>query len=298
MQTATNRTAALALALGITLGLGPASSHALDSGGTCHGTRCEVEVRSGLDGTAQNEQGQPARHSNESDARPAPGEPAAILIHVAACPGNEPGSEANLCEAARICPTTDQLAFWVYIRRWNASTKAHDDPVLVAQPPYVCLGPEEAQRAQQVDPRLAVIARVRRDWRNFGLPAAVVVTQPAEQTLVGAETRFLSKTPATATLPPKPVLGMDVTLSIRATGYEWDFGDGTVLEAAADGGKPRSEHTYRDPGVKEVRLRTFYSATFTIAGSPTVYPLEGTADVPGRVTVVRAREARTELVDG
>ena len=75
----------------------------------------------------------------------------------------------------------------------------------------------------------------------------------------------------------------------------WDFGDGTTLERAADGGRPRAEHTYRAAGPMQVTLRTYYTATFTIEGSDVVYPLDGTADVPGEPTALTAREARTQL---
>ena len=136
---------------------------------------------------------------------------------------------------------------------------------------------------------------MRAEWRSFGLPAASVRTQPGGETLVGATTRFTTRTPPTAILDPKPVLGRNVTLSIKATHYVWDFGDGTTSEVAASGTRPTAAHTYHTAGAKDVRLRTYYAATFTIAGSPTLYPLEGTAEVPGLVTTLTAREARTQL---
>ncbi len=185
------------------------------------------------------------------------------------------------------------MRYWVYLREWSAESRTYGAFIRQDDPTFICLGPEEAER---VDPRAAVIARVRADWKSWDLPRARVVTQPDDETLVNVATRFRTTTPPPATLPPKPVLGMPVTLSIRATGYVWDFGDGTRLRAEPRDGRPRSEHTYREPGVYEARLRTYYSATFTIAGSPTVYRLEGTADVPGRATEIVAREARSELV--
>ena len=139
------------------------------------------------------------------------------------------------------------------------------------------------------------MALVRSGWESFGLPGARVQTQPGEETLVGALTRFRTNTPSSRALPPRPILGLDVTLSIKATRYAWDFGDGTTSEVPAGNGRPRAEHTYRAPGAMQVTLRTFYSATFTIEGSDTVYPLEGTADVPGEATPITAREARTQL---
>ncbi len=213
------------------------------------------------------------------------------------CSGNGlPGERSDLCTGAtETCDQPEQVRYWVYVQDWLIQQQRYGPPRLQRDPPYVCRGPQEV--ADRVDPRSAVAAQVRSAWKTFGLPRATVVTQPAGETLVNAATRLTTTTPPTATLPPKPVLGMSVTLRIKATGYLWDFGDGSTVRAAATGSKPRVEHTYREPGRKDVRLRTLYSATFTIAGSPTVYPLQGTADVPGRPTQVVAREARSELVD-
>ena len=219
------------------------------------------------------------------------------LTYVPSCfgGGSEQSTDTPCNAAAQPCPEPSDTRFWVYIQAWSATRGAYGPPVLRTEPPYTCLGPAEVA---EVNATSAVVAQVRKDWKTFGLPPAVVVTQPKGETLVNVATRFTTTTPLTARLPPRPVLGMDVTLRIKAERYEWDFGDGTVQKADAEGGKPRAEHTYRDPGVKRVRLRAFYSATFTIAGDATVYPLEGTADVPGRATRVTAREARTELIDG
>ena len=111
-----------------------------------------------------------------------------------------------------------------------------------------------------------------------------------------AKTRFSTSSPATRSLPPKPIFGLDVTLTITASGYRWDFGDGTVRDTGPDG--RQVEHVYRESGPKQVTLRTFYTATFTVEGDATVYPLQGTADVPGPAEEVVAREARTQLEGG
>ena len=137
---------------------------------------------------------------------------------------------------------------------------------------------------------------MRAQWQTFGLPASQVVVEPAGDTLVGAKTRFSTGSPSTRSLPPKPIFGLDVTLTITASGYRWDFGDGTTRDAPAD--DPQVEHVYRTAGPKQVTLRTFYTATFTVEGDATVYPLQGTADVPGPEEQVVAREARTQLEGG
>ncbi len=160
-------------------------------------------------------------------------------------------------------------------------------------PAAVCAGPAEV--AEQ-DPRAAVLAQVRAQWQTFGLPGSQVVVEPVGDTLVGAKTRFSTSSPATRSLPPRPIFGLGVTLTIQASGYRWDFGDGTVLDESA--GAPQVEHVYREAGPQQVTLRTFYTATFTVEGDPTVYPLEGTAEVPGPAEEVVAREARTQLEGG
>lgn len=221
-----------------------------------------------------------------------------MLTYVVTCPGNKPGAGSDLiCGAAlRSCPKQGDVRFWVYESKYDLRTKQYKEPTLRTEPPYVCLGPAEAATKAAVDPRIAVVAQVRSDWRSFGLPGATVTTEPGGTTLVRALTRFSTPTPPTASLPPKPVLGMQVTLSITATRYHWDFGDGTGADAA--GPRPTAEHLYGTAGPKDVRLQTTYTATFTIAGSPTVYPLDGTAVVPGPPTLITAREARTQLEAG
>ena len=123
-----------------------------------------------------------------------------------------------------------------------------------------------------------------------------MVKEPAGDTLVGARTRFSTSSPRALSLPPKPIFGLAVTLRIEVSGYRWDFGDGTTAEAPAGGAQV--EHVYREAGEVSASLRTFYTATFTVEGDGTVYPLQGTADVPGDAVPVVAREARTQLEGG
>lgn len=220
-----------------------------------------------------------------------------ILLRVATCPGNGPNGAEVLCTAAtETCPTPDETRFWEYVQTWMPAQNTYGPPVRRTDPPYVCLGPAAAAAA---DPTIAIIAAIRLDWKSFGLPAATVITQPGDQTLANAATRFSTTTPASGALPPRPVLGTPVTLAFQAVGYRWDFGDGAIMDVQANGAPaPRVEHTYREAGPKVVSLRTFYTATFTIEGSPTIYPLTGTAEVPGVPGQLAVREARTQLVDG
>lgn len=217
-----------------------------------------------------------------------------LLIYVPTCAGNGPGGGSDLCEVATTgCPDPEDFRYWVYVQTWEPARKAYGEPVRRLEPPFACAGPAEVA---EVDPRSAVLALVRAQWQTFGLPGSTVVTEPAGDTLVGAKTRFSTSSPRTASLPPKPIFGLKVTLTIQASGYRWDFGDGTTRETSA--ASPQVEHVYRESGPKSVSLRTFYTATFTVEGDDTVYPLQGTAEVPGPAEEVVAREARTQLEGG
>lgn len=246
----------------------------------------------GSDGAGPQGPGGPGR-PGEPDPNPA------RYTYKATCGGafaGEPGD--GLCGAAtQTCPAPGDTRFWVYISTWSArSPEGYGPPTRRLEPPYDCLGPAQAAA---VDPRIAVAAQVRADWRTFGLPAAQVDSEPEGETLAGVATRLSTSTPGAATLPPKPVLGMGVTLTVTAVRYEWQFGDGTSTSLVAPAGtRPRTEHVYTVRGPVEVSLRTFYTATFTIEGSPEIYPLQGEADVPGEPTALVVREARTQLVDG
>ena len=202
----------------------------------------------------------------------------------------------DVCRAAtETCPTPEQTRYWVARMLWDPARSAYGDWVL--QPGSVCLTREQLEAV--ADPTAAIVGAVRADWREFGLPAATVTTLPAGQTLVGAVTKFATPTPLRATLPPKTVLGFPVTLTVTATRYVWDFGDGESLSVAATAAAQSVEHVYRVPGDKQVTVRTFYTATFTVPGTGlTDEPLDGVAEVPGVPTVLDAAEARTQLEAG
>ncbi len=159
----------------------------------------------------------------------------------------------------------------------------------------MCVSPD---LVPQVDPLVAVLDRVRSEWKSFGLPAAVVTTRPGDQTLAGATTLFSTPTPPRAVLPPKDVLGYRVTLTVTASRYVWDFGDGSTQTVPAATGAPSTRHVYRTAGPLTVTLRTYYTATFTINGGTEALPLAGEADVPGTPTPLTVREARSQLEAG
>lgn len=271
-------------------GIGPASAAACTPPPpTCRGADCRVDGRlcGGGPGRPRIPIGEPGPTGARQKHPP-------VTIYVPTCPGNTPGGTGDLCEVATTsCPTPTDFRYWVYVQTWDADRKAYGEPVLRTAPPFVCAGPEEVAEA---DPRAAVLARVRAEWQTFGLPGSEVVVEPADDTLVGASTRFSTDSPQTLALPPKQILGLGVTLTITASGYRWDFGDGTGAETGPAG--RQVEHVYRLAGPKQVSVRTYYTATFTVEGDDAVYPLQGTADVPGPAEDLAAREARTQLEDG
>lgn len=210
--------------------------------------------------------------------------------YIIACSGNVGGANDVLCVgAATTCPDFG-IRFWGFVSRWDGT----------AYGPFrrtgaVCLGPEAAAA---VDPLAGVLAQVREQWRSLGLPGAAVTTRPEGQTLVNAVTLFASPAQRELDLPPVQILGVAVTLRLRAVEYRWEFGDGTTSTVTPSQAPAQTEHVYRRPGSQPVTLRTTYTATFTLAGSDVVYPLDGTADVTGPVTQLVAREARTQLEAG
>ena len=169
------------------------------------------------------------------------------VSYIPTCPGNRPGTGDLCTRATTSCPLPTDFRYWVYVQTWNPAPQSYGEPVRRAQPPFVCAGPAEV--AAQ-DPRAAVLAQVRAEWQTFGLPGSEVVVEPAGDTLVGAKTRFSTGSPRTRTLPPKPIFGLDVTLSIEASGYRWDFGDGTTRDSPTE--NPQVEHVYRESGPKQV----------------------------------------------
>lgn len=257
----------------------------------CRGTGCSVGFTECPDPSEPDPGGSGSGGTQPIDQHPA------RYSYLPTCTSNVLGAGDALCPGATTtCPVAGDVRYHVYVSTWDVGRGAYGPQVLRTNPPYVCLGPDQAA---VLDPRLAVIAQVRADWRSFPLPGAQVRTEPNGETLANAVTRLAGTTPGTATLAPRPVLGLDVTLTITAVRYLWSFGDGTTqVAAAASGSLPRTEHKYDVAGPAQVSLRTYYTATFTIADDPQVYPLPGEADVPGAPSVLVVREARTQLVDG
>ena len=186
------------------------------------------------------------------------------------------------------------MSFWVFIKTWDPVTGAYGIWNQQTTPRTVCVGPD----AVGVNPVLAALAQVRAEWKTYDLPASSFTVRPAAGTLVGAVTQFSSNAPLDTDLPPKTILGFAVTLHITATRYVWDFGDGELVAQAAGNGSPSAVHIYHATGVHNVRLETFYTATFSVGADPTRLPLAGVADVLGPNLALQAGQARTQLESG
>lgn len=149
-----------------------------------------------------------------------------------------------------------------------------------------------------IDPTVAVVATVRRDFQSFPLERAVVTTMPVGQSLVNATTLFVTSADGRDEVR-KTILGLPVVVSAVAQTYTWRFGDGLSVTRPADGRPPQQEqHVYRSPGAVTASLEITYGGTFTVGSSPVVYDVQGTAVIPGPAQPLVLREARSQLEDG
>lgn len=217
-------------------------------------------------------------------------------VHMATCTENTPESPAASClVATTTCAEPGQTRYWIATRYWSSTEQTYG--AWQRRPGSFCLTPD--QLATVEDPLAALAATLRAEWKSYGLPAAVVDTQPGGQTLTGAVTRLSSSVPTQTKLPPKVILGYSVTLEITATQYAWDFGDGTSATLPATKANRHVEHTYRGTGTHHITLKSYYRATYSVSGtSLRQEPLAGQAEIPGPVTVLTARQARTQLEAG
>ncbi len=175
------------------------------------------------------------------------GAPARRYLFVPACTGNSPLTDGVLCElATKSCPRPGDIRYWVYVLS-TAGAAQSDRWVRELNPPSMCLG---GATVTALSPLTGLINAMRKDWKSFPLPAASVLTQPSERTLVGAVTRFRANSPGMSTLPSKMILGFPVSLHVKATRYVWDFGDGTTWSTDVQPGAmaPAVGYTYRQPG--------------------------------------------------
>jgi hypothetical protein len=172
---------------------------------------------------------------------------------VLACPDASPNDPAGTsCAAAADSPACrpGERLYRVYL-----STDTELDRVQGT----VCIG-----GADQVVP-VGVIARadVERYLRNVTPPRLLVRTRPAGATLAGLPTFFTAMPPRS--LAPAPFGGPTVTetITIRALGVTWRWGDGSSSGWTEASGTVA--HTYDRGGPASGSLTTRWVATYTVS---------------------------------
>lgn len=141
-------------------------------------------------------------------------------VHMATCTENTPDSPAASCPVATTtCAEPGETRYWIATRYWSPAERTYG--AWERRPGSFCLTPDQLTTGE--DPLAALAAILQAEWKSYGLPAAVVDTQPGDQTLTGAVTRLSSSVPLQAKLRPKVILGYLVTLEITATQYAWDL---------------------------------------------------------------------------
>ena len=254
----------------------------------CHQTDCDVGFcNEELDQSSPN---QPSTPRPSSDSHPVQ------FSYTPACSGNRPDTGLDvLCVGATLsCGAPGVDRFWVFSRSWQADISEYGLWFRVNNPRSVCLGPDAVAQA---DPAAAAMAIVMAEWKSYRLPAATLVIAPQGVTLANVKTKFATTTPRISTLPPQKILGFEVVVTVTATDYLWDFGDGDTARASASS-RPIQDHVYLRAGTILASLRTTYSATFQIAGRPESTTLPGLAEVPGVPISLTVATAQSQLEAG
>lgn len=154
------------------------------------------------------------------------------------------------------------------------------------------VGKSACARPQDVTPAMVASA-----FRRLPLAPSPLVVQPGRGWVLVNKPTVVHAEGGPQTLTTT-VLGLEVTVTATPTGYAWDFGDGATL-TTTEPGRPWPDgalaHSYLRVGSYRLGLTTTWSATYTIAGDPTVRDVPGTATTTGAVTL-EVRERRAYLV--
>ncbi len=181
----------------------------------------------------------------------------------------------------------------MFLRERNTVSGAVDGPgSRVADPPFVCLGPDDPV----LDPTVAIAAIVQRDFQRVVVLKGGVEASPGPETLVNIPTRFSTDAPASYDIP-LTLLGQPVTITATARSWTWHFGDGTTASTTAAGTDGRVEHTYLTAASVGAHVVIEWSGTYRIGGGAEL-PITGTATTVGDAAPLQVKQARSELVHG
>ncbi|MFK4084281.1 PKD domain-containing protein [Kribbella sp. NPDC020789] len=140
--------------------------------------------------------------------------------------------------------------------------------------------------------------QVLTETKDALFPALTVHVQPADRTLVNADTIVYADDRG-VTRVPLQILGFPVVVEALPTSYTWHFGDGSSKTTDSPGKPyPSKEITHKYMKRADVRLTVTvnYSARFNVAGTGW-QPVPGTIPVTGPATPLQVREAVPVLVD-
>lgn len=211
-----------------------------------------------------------------------------------ACTGNSSEENGRLCTGAvATCPEPGHLRYWVYRR---TVTPADPDPawIRVYDPPWRCVGPDQAQA---FDPRAAIAGVIESEFRRVVVQRGVAEVAPAPQTLVNIPTRFRTPTPERYDIP-LTLLGQSVVITAQAESWTWHVGDGATPTTSTKGTGGQVEHVYRRAGDYAPYVVISWSGTYRLNGDPTSLPISGTVTTQGEPVDLGVRQARTQLEAG
>jgi hypothetical protein len=196
--------------------------------------------------------------------------------YVPACSANtvEGGADALCGQAVYSCPTDGDIRYRVYTRQHDADGSVADGADW-EMGGTVCRGPNDPPEGGPVVITTADIA----DEARKAAPATVVHVEPGTKTYVNVPTNFYADT--TVHDATVEVLGQQIGLQFRPTGFAWSFGDGASGTGAGVanspvGGPGAVEHLYRRAADVEITLTRTFEVSFTAPGGVT-----GTLPAPG-----------------
>ncbi|MBV9486618.1 MAG: hypothetical protein JO246_11220 [Frankiaceae bacterium] len=187
---------------------------------------------------------------------------------VIACPDNGDGDPTGptQCEEAlhaKKCHA-DQTLYRVYLNTSSLTDVAEGT---------VCLGGD----GRVIPISQIAMGDVDRYVKNVRPPNLLISTRPRDGTLAGLLTYFRARTPGPLRSVRFGGSGVTETITIETSELNWHFGD---RHSSGWSRTNRATHTYTYGGVEHGRLRTRWSATYTVSYAGRT---SGPYDATGRV---------------